>query len=102
MPDTLAGVFAAWERDRPEGREERAAGGIVTNRLDVPAEVIAFLYQRRRTIEIFFRFLKHILGCRHLLSTRPAGVAIQAYCAIIACLLIALWSFGHAATSAAR
>jgi hypothetical protein len=65
---------------------------IATNLLDVPAEVIAFLYQRRWTIEIFFRFLKHILGCRHLLSTDPVGVEIQAYCAIIACLLIALWT----------
>jgi hypothetical protein len=65
---------------------------IATNLLDVPAEVIAFIYQRRWTIEIFFRFLKHILGCRHLLSTDPVGVEIQAYCAIIACLLIALWT----------
>jgi DDE family transposase len=65
---------------------------IATNLLDVPAEVIGFLYQRRWTIEIFFRFLKHILGCRHLLSTDPVGVEIQAYCAIIACLLIALWT----------
>ncbi len=65
---------------------------IATNLLDVPAEVIGFLYQRRWMIEIFFRFLKHILGCRHLLSTAPAGVEIQAYCAIIACLLIALWT----------
>jgi hypothetical protein len=65
---------------------------LATNLLDVPAEVIGFLYQRRWMIEIFFRFLKHILGCRHLLSTDPAGVEIQAYCAIIACLLIALWT----------
>jgi hypothetical protein len=65
---------------------------IATNLLDVPADVIAFLYQRRWTIEIFFRFLKHILGCRHLVSTNPVGVEIQAYCAIIACLLIALWT----------
>lgn len=65
---------------------------IATNLLDVPAEVIAFLYQRRWMIEIFFRFLKHILGCRHLLSTDPVGIEIQAYCAIIACLLIALWT----------
>jgi hypothetical protein len=65
---------------------------IATNLLDVPAEVIGFLYQRRWMIEIFFRFLKHILGCRHLLSTDPVGVEIQAYCAIIACLLIALWT----------
>jgi Transposase DDE domain len=59
---------------------------------DVPAEVIAFLNQQRWLIEIFFRFLKHILGCRHLLSTDPVGIEIQAYCAIIACLLIALWT----------
>lgn len=65
---------------------------IATNLLDVPAEVIGFIYQRRWMIEIFFRFLKHILGCRHLLSTDPVGVEIQAYCAIIACLLIALWT----------
>ncbi len=63
---------------------------IATNLLDGPAEVIAFIYQQRWRIEIFFRFLKHILGCRHLLSTDPVGVEIQASCAIIACLLIAL------------
>jgi hypothetical protein len=65
---------------------------IATNLLDVPAEVIGFIYQRRWLIEIFFRFLKHILGCRRLLSTDPVGIEIQAYCAIIACLLIALWT----------
>jgi hypothetical protein len=65
---------------------------IVTNLLTVPAEVLAFIYQKRWLIEIFFRFLKHILGCRHLLSTDPVGIEIQAYCAIIACLLIALWT----------
>jgi hypothetical protein len=65
---------------------------IATNLLDVPAEVIGFIFQQRWMIEIFFRFLKHILGCRHLLSTDPVGIEIQAYCAIIACLLIALWT----------
>lgn len=65
---------------------------LATNLMDVPAEVIAFLYRQRWLIEIFFRFLKHILGCRHLLSTDRVGVEIQAYCAIIACLLIALWT----------
>jgi hypothetical protein len=65
---------------------------LATNLLDVPAEVIAFIYQQRWLIEIFFRFLKHILGCRRLLSTDLVGIEIQAYCAIIACLLIALWT----------
>jgi hypothetical protein len=46
----------------------------------------------RWTIEIFFRFLKHVLGCRHLYSHDTAGIQIQAYRAIIACMLISLWT----------
>jgi hypothetical protein len=65
---------------------------ILTNLVDVPANVIATIYRYRWTIEVFFRFFKHILGCRHLLSTDPRGIEIQAYCAIIACLLITLWA----------
>jgi hypothetical protein len=65
---------------------------ILTNLDDVPAHVIAVIYRYRWTIEVFFRFFKHILGCRHLLSTDPRGIEIQAYCAIIACLLITLWT----------
>ena len=63
---------------------------IATNLLDVPAEVIADIFRHRWLIEVFFRFFKHILGCRHLLSTDPVGIKIQTYCAIIACLLISL------------
>jgi len=63
---------------------------IVTSLLDVPAEMIASLYAHRWTIELFFRFFKHVLGCRHLLSQDPVGIEIQTYCAIIACLLISL------------
>lgn len=65
---------------------------IVTSLLDVPAWVIALIYQYRWTIEIFFRFFKHILGCRHLISHDENGIEIQTYCAIIACLLISLWT----------
>jgi IS4 transposase len=67
---------------------------IATNLLDVPAEIIADIYKHRWSIELFFRFFKHVLGCRHLLSTRPAAIQVQAYCAIIACLLIHLWTGG--------
>ena len=83
------------------GRKGKTAGppsdGIIriaTNLLDVPAEVIADIYQHRWAIELFFRFFKHVLGCRHLLSQDPVGIQIQAYCAIIACLLIHLWTGG--------
>ena len=65
---------------------------LATNLLDVPAEIIAILYHYRWTIEIFFRFFKQILGCRHLLSRAQNGIEIQTYCAIIACMLISLWT----------
>jgi hypothetical protein len=65
---------------------------IATNLLEVPAEVIGLLYQQRWAIEIFFRFFKHLLGCRHLLSHSQNGIEIQTYCAIIACMLISLWT----------
>jgi len=83
------------------GRPGQAAGPpsdgilrIATEMLDVPAEIIADIYKHRWAIELFFRFFKHVLGCRHLLSTHPVGIQIQAYCAIIACLLIHLWTGG--------
>ena len=65
---------------------------IATNLLDVPAEMIGLIFRFRWAIEIFFRFFKHILGCRHLLSHGQNGIEIQTYCAIIACLLIGLWT----------
>lgn len=65
---------------------------IVTNLMDVPAEIIALMYRYRWTIEIFFRFFKHVLGCRHLLSRSQNGIEIQTYCAIIASMLISLWT----------
>jgi hypothetical protein len=81
------------------GRKGKTAGPpssgrllIATNLLDPPAEIIALLYRYRWLIEIFFRFFKHVLGCQHLLSATPDGIAIQAYCALIACMLINLWT----------
>jgi hypothetical protein len=61
---------------------------IATNLLDAPAHVIAFLYEYRWTLEVFIRFLKQILGCRHLLSTKRQGIEIQIYAAIICCMMI--------------
>jgi Transposase DDE domain len=65
---------------------------IATNLLGVPAEIIALIDIYRWTIEIFFRWLKHVLGCRHLLSHSQNGIEIQTDCAIIACMLISLWT----------
>ena len=87
----------------PHEKRGRSGGGskgpasnglllIATNLLDLPAWIIALIYRYRWTIEVFFRFFKHVLGCRHLLSHDPLGIEIQTYCAIIACMLLSLWT----------
>ena len=70
---------------------------IATDRMDTPVEVIGLIFRQRWAVEIFFRFFKHVLGCRHLLSHRRNGIEIQVYMAIIICMLIALWT-GRKAT----
>jgi len=75
-------------------RRQPASQDIVlaTNLLDAPADVIALAYRCRWQIEIFFRFFKHVLGCRHLLAQDEEGIRIQTYCGVIVCLLISLWT----------
>ena len=92
-------VIEAEPHAKRGGRKGKTAGpgnkGIIvllTNLLDVPAQIIALIYRYRWTIEVFFRFFKQILGCRHLLSQRVEGIRIQVYCAVIACMLINLWT----------
>ncbi len=65
---------------------------LVTDRTDLPAETIALIYKYRWQIELFFRWFKCILGCRHLLAHSENGLTIQVYCALIASLLITLWT----------
>jgi hypothetical protein len=55
---------------------------------ELSAELIALLYRYRWRIELFFKWLKCILGCRHWLAQSPRGVAMQVYCALIAALLL--------------
>src|SRR4030043_804758 len=65
---------------------------LVTDRMDLSAETIALIYRYRWQIELFFRWFKCVLGCSHLLSLSENGVSIQVYCALIASMLITLWT----------
>ena len=65
---------------------------IATDIFDLEAEVIGLIFKHRWAVEVFFRFFKHVLGCRHLLSYNHNGIELQTYAAIIACMLIALWT----------
>jgi Transposase DDE domain len=57
-------------------------------REELCAELIALIYRYRWRIELFFKWLKCILGCRHWLAESEKGVALQVYCALIAALLL--------------
>jgi IS4 transposase len=92
-------VIEAQPHEKRGGRPGKTAGPgnkgtivIATNLLEVPVEIIALIYHHRWAIEVFFRFFKQMLGCRHLISHKPEGILIQVYCAIIACMLINLWT----------
>jgi len=65
---------------------------LLTDRMDIPAESLALLYKYRWHVEIFFRWLKCTLGCRHLLAHSQNGIELQLYAALIASLMITLWT----------
>lgn len=65
---------------------------LVTNQSEdqLSAELVAELYRRRWQVELFFRWIKCILGNRHWLAESEAGVSLQIYLALIAALLLQL------------
>lgn len=65
---------------------------LATDRMDLEPELIALAYRYRWSVELYFRWFKCILGCRHLLSESQNGLEIQVYLGIIASLLISVWT----------
>ena len=65
---------------------------LATDLMDLDADLVALAYRFRWSVELFFRWFKCILGCQHLLSHCENGVEIQVYVAIIASLLVSLWT----------
>ena len=65
---------------------------LVTTREDLSAGLISLIYRQRWQIELYFKWIKMILNCRHWLAESPAGVQIQIYCVLIASLLLMLWT----------
>ena len=57
---------------------------------ELAAELIGLIYRYRWQVELFFRWLKCILGCRHWLAESQSGVATQVYLALIAAQLLLL------------
>ena len=52
------------------------------------AELVAQMYRQRWEVELFFRWIKCTLGCRHWLAESQRGVTIQVSLALIAAVLL--------------
>ncbi len=63
---------------------------LLTDRLDLSPALVALAYRHRWSVELFFRWLKCVLGTRHFVSHQENGVALQMYAAMIVSLLITL------------
>lgn len=59
---------------------------------ELSAADVALLYKERWRVELFFRWVKCILGCRHWLAHSEQGAATQVYLALIAALLLQLYT----------
>ena len=65
---------------------------LVTDRLDLDADLLVLLYHYRWKIELFFRWLKCTLNFQHLFCESENGMQIQFYAALIASLLVLLYT----------
>lgn len=65
---------------------------LLTDQLHMPADLVALAYRYRWSIELFFRWFKCILGCRHLLGESLNALTIQVYAGLIASLLLTVWT----------
>jgi hypothetical protein len=63
---------------------------LITDRLDLDADLVALAYRYRWSVELFFRWLKCVLGARHLIAHNRNGVTLQLYAALIVSLLIVI------------
>jgi IS4 transposase len=53
---------------------------LLTDRLELPVDLVALAYQHRWTVELFFRWLKSVLGARHLISHSANGGVFADVC----------------------
>jgi hypothetical protein len=63
---------------------------LLTDRFDLDAGEIVALYGHRWQIEVFFRWFKCVMKCRHLFAETENGMALQIYAALIASLLVVI------------
>jgi hypothetical protein len=65
---------------------------LLTDRLELDAQTLVMLYRYRWQVELFFRWFKCVLGSKHLMAQTENGLNLQMYAALIASLLVVIWT----------
>lgn len=87
-PMRKRGKYKAYDAHAP--REQELL--LVTDCLDLSAETLLTLYRYRWQVELFFRWFKCVLGSKHLMAQTENGLNLQMYAALIASVLIVIWT----------
>ena len=76
---------------RPKDRQGRDC--VVLTNTDLPADMVGLLYRYRWQVELFFKWFKCILEQRrHWFSQSQSGLTVQVYVALLASMLLTLWT----------
>ncbi|MCP4594031.1 MAG: IS4 family transposase [bacterium] len=65
---------------------------LATDLEDLDAELVCRLYRYRWQVELFFRWFKKVLEADRVLCESRNGMTIVMYCALIASILLRLWT----------
>lgn len=65
---------------------------LLTDLIDLDVLHIALLYRHRWQIELFFRWFKKVLQADRPLALSENGMTLVIYCALIASMLVVLWT----------
>jgi len=87
-PIRKRGKYKAYDASAP--REQEIL--LVTDCLELSVQTLLLLYRYRWQIELFFRWFKCVLGSKHLMAQSENGLNLQMYIALIASLLIVVWT----------
>jgi hypothetical protein len=74
------------------GQEEQLLIATNLSPEQMSAELVSHCYRQRWQVELFFRWLKHVMGTRHWMAESRAGVTVQIYLTLIAAVLLQLFS----------
>ena len=74
------------------GQEEQLFLATNLTEAEMSAELVSHCYRQRWQVELFFRWLKHIMGPRHWMAESRNGVSVQIYLTLIAAQLLQLFS----------